>query len=138
MTKVSIIDIDLGALDKIISENVAELHGEAQAVLDRAIEERKAIEKVKTQRAASKLQLENKLNEVMTKAYEVLQVAGEMGVAVEDVMNIVSPHVATPSAFTLRMKRILREDGNKYAMRRKMKDSVAHYIFESFNLQDGD
>lgn len=135
MTKVSIIDIDLGEIDKIISEDVAELHGEAKEKLETAIEERKKVEKVRIQREQAKADEASAINNAMDAAYEKLVGAGANGVPSEDILSIVQPAIANASAFTLRMKKRLREEGNPYAIRRKQIKKVPHYIFEPFNEQ---
>lgn len=136
MTNVSIIEIDLGEINKIISEDVAELHGKAAEKLNAVIEERKKVEKVRIQREQQKEQETNAINEAMGTAYTKLVEAGESGVPADDILKLVQPIIANASAFTLRMKTILRERNNPYAIKRKKIKKIPHYIFEPFNTTE--
>jgi hypothetical protein len=53
-------------------------------------------------------------------------------------MDIVNEHVPNSSAFTLRMKKILRDQGNPYALERKKRKGNPHYIFSPFNQENED
>lgn len=134
MTKVSIIDVTLDArVEDIISENVVSLTGRARQELDTAIEERKKVEAVKSQRQQAKKEATDKVSAAMDAAYEQLEQAGEEGIPVDDIMVIVEGAVPNTSAFTLRMKKVLKEKGNPYRITRKKKNKKPIYIFESFN-----
>jgi len=136
MTKVSIIDVTLGARVKdIISENVVTLTGRARQELDTAIEERKKVEEVKTQREQAKKDATDKVSTLMEAAYEKLEQAGEKGVIVDTIMEIVGEAVPNTSAFTLRMKKILNGKGDPYRIVRKKRDGKPTYFFESFNAE---
>ena len=58
------------------------------------------------------------------------------GVPVDDIMVIVEGSVPNTSAFTLRMKKVLKEKGNPYRITRKKKNKKPIYVFESFNSTD--
>ena len=134
MTKVSIIDVVIGSrVDDIISENVVILTGKARQELDTAIEERKQVEKVKNQRVEAKKTVDDKVNAVMSTAYQQLEAAGEQGIIVDEIMEIVGESVPNTSAFTLRMKKILKNNGNLYRITRKKHNGKAVYTFEPFN-----
>ena len=51
-------------------------------------------------------------------------------------MDIVGEHVPTTSAFTLRMKKILRDNGNLYSLERKKFKGNQHYVFSPFNQEN--
>lgn len=133
MTKVSIIEIDLGEIDKIIAQDVAELRGEAKGKLEAAIKQRKAINEIKEKRQQQKNQQDNKLKEIMDSAYDRIKESGNEGVPTKEIMELVSPTIKTASAFTTRMKTMLKNEGNKYIIKRKTKNKEPYYIFESFN-----
>lgn len=134
MTKVSIIDVTLGSrVDDIISENVVTLTGKARQELDTAIDERKKVEKVKNDRADAKKTASDKVNTAMTVAYDLLVAAGDDGVIVDDIMDAVKEVVPNTSAFTLRMKKVLKGKGNPFRITRKKRNKMAVYTFEPFN-----
>jgi|10_taG_2_1085330.scaffolds.fasta_scaffold00305_36 hypothetical protein len=133
-TKVSIIDVTLGArVEDIISENVVSLTGKARQELDTAIEERKKVDEVKNKRAAAKKESDDKVTNAMGQVYELLEKAGEDGVIVDDIMAIIQEFVPNTSAFTLRMKKILKDKGHPFRIARKKRNKKAVYTFEPFN-----
>lgn len=139
MAKVSIIEIDLGAdIDEIISENVEELTGQAKQELDQAIELAKQRDALREQKANDKKKADDAVTTVMEMAYQRLIDAGADGVLCSDIMDVVNEHVPNSSAFSLRMKKILRDQGNLYALSRKKRKGNPHYIFSPFNEEDND
>jgi hypothetical protein len=134
MTKVSIIDVTLGIkVDDIISENVISLTGKARQELDTAIEERKKVTEVKNQRDAKKKAANDRIDQVMKLAYGKLETAGENGVPIDQILEIIKDCVPNTSAFTLRMRKILKDRGNPYRIIRKTRNKQPFYIFEPFN-----
>jgi len=136
MTKVSIIEVDLGLrISDIIKDDVIALTGAAQVQLTEAIAERKQIEKVKIERSNAKKKASDKIVNALTKAYEALEEAAKNGdgVTVETIMEIIDGAVPNTSAFTLRMKKFLKDKDNPYMITRKKISKVAHYFFEAFN-----
>jgi hypothetical protein len=137
MAKVSIIEVNLGAdVDEIISENVTELTGQAQQELDQALDLAKQRDALREQKANDKKKAGDAVTTVMTTAYQRLVDAGEDGVLCSDIMDIVVEQVPNSSAFTLRMKKILRDQENPYALLRKKRKGNPHYIFQPFNKED--
>lgn len=132
-TKISIIEIDLGEINKIISDDIATISGEARKKLESSIQERKAIENIKTKRAEQKEQASTKLNNALTSAYNKLVFAGKNGIPANDLLEEIKGEITTAPAFTLRMKTMLRENGNQYRIIRKNIDKIPHYILEPFN-----
>ena len=136
-TKVSIIEVDLGAdINDIISEGVEELTGAAKQELDQAIELAKQRDELRNQKEADKKKVDDAVTTVMDSAYQRLTDAGAEGVLCSDIMDIVNEHVPNSSAFTLRMKKILRDKENPYALERKKRKGNPHYIFSPFNKED--
>lgn len=134
MTKVSIIDVNLGMkVEDIISENVVTLTGKARQELDTAIEERKQVERVKNEKAEAKKTEDDQISTAMQEAYDKIVECGDDGLPVDDVMAIVGHVIPNTSAFTLRMKKILRDAGNPYQVSRKKRNKKPVYIFEPFN-----
>jgi len=132
--KTTIIEIDLGTdIDNIISENVEELTGQAKADLDIAIETAKDRDKLKERKTSDKKVSDNATTEVMTAAYDILAAAGEKGILCSEIMKIVSERIPNTSAFSLRMKKVLRTKENPFALSRKKVNGNPHYIFTIYN-----
>jgi hypothetical protein len=133
MTDVTIIPIDLGDINALIAEDVAELTGKAAETLENAISTQKALQAVRDKKQQEKAAEETALTTLMDAIYQKLVDAGESGALVNDIISQVTPIIATPSAFSLRMKHVLKTKGNPYAMVRKQRKGVAYYIFIPFN-----
>ena len=139
MTKVSIIAVDLGFnVDELINRDISELSADAKSILDVAIADKKKILETKQRLDAKKTQQDAKINRVMTEAYAKLESAGSSGVPVDDILVDVLGTIPNSSAFTLRMKTMLREKGNKWAIIRKKINKVACYCFIPFNTEKED
>lgn len=134
-TNISIIEVSLGEIDKIISEDVAELSGNARENLDKAIRERKIVEKIRVEREQQKEQASTELNNILTAAYDKLVSAYPNGVPADELLRDVKSVITTASAFTLRMKSMLKDKGNPYIIQRKTVNKTPHYFFEPFNEQ---
>ena len=136
MTKVSIIAVDLGFdVDELINRDISELSADAKLMLDVAIADKKKILETKQRLDAKKNQQEAEINRVMTDAYTKLENAGSNGVPVDDLLVDVIGTIPNSSAFTLRMKTMLRDNGNKWAIIRKKINKVACYCFIPFNTE---
>jgi len=136
MTKVSIIEVDLGFnVNELINRDILELSADTKQKLDTAIAEKKQILETKQKLDAKKLQQENEISKIMAEAYNKLESAGDNGVPVDDILAATMPTIPNGSAFTLRMKTILRENGNKWAMIRKKVNRIPCYCFILFNSE---
>lgn len=134
MTKVFIIDLDLGAtVDNIINDEVQTITGESRRILDNALEHQKVLQEARNRRDTAKKTATDTLTKVMSEAYNQLVEAGEEGIPVETLISNASPTVPNSSAFTLRMKNILKEKGNPFRLVRKQRKKIPTYIFEPFN-----
>ncbi len=134
MTKVSIIEVDLGAdIDTIIEEDVKELTGAAKQELDTAIDLAKQRDALRDKKSSAKQHVVDAIVGVMAEAYEKLEQAGADGILCSDIMGIVGEHVPNSSAFSLRMKKVLREKGNPYLLGRKKVQGNPRYMFSPFN-----
>jgi len=134
MTKITIIDVDLGtSVDDIIANSVAELTGSAKAELDQAINIARETQRVKIERDKAAQEANTKLTTAMNKAYDTLVSAGETGLPVSSIMAIVSDVITSASAFTLRMKNMLAEKGNPYIISRVKQHGTPHYVFLPYN-----
>lgn len=131
-TNIVIIDVQLGGIDDIISRSVAELHGEANERLERAIEEKKRVQQLRDKREVDADLAAAAVDRVMQEAYNKLVEAGQNGVPCNDIMDLVRTVVTTTSAFTLRMKTILRKENNKYILKRQQIKKIPHYVFQQF------
>jgi len=137
MTKVSIIEIDLGFnISDLINEDVVGLVGEAQKELETAIAVAKKAAALKDQKKQEVKAADDKVNNVMMEAYKALEEAGEQGVSIDNIGVIVLTAIPNISAFTLRMKKILRDKGNPYAIVRKRIGGEPCYVFIPFNKSD--
>ncbi len=134
-TKVVIIDVDLGvSVADIIKENVTELTTQTKTDLTTAIETAKAVQRVKLEREQKINTITQQLSAAMDDAYNQLVTASTTGLPVTTIMALVSPHVPNSSAFTTRMKHILSQKGNPYALGRIKHLGVPHYRFTPYNL----
>lgn len=139
MTKVSIIEIDLGInIADLINEDVVGLVGEAQKELETAIAVAKKVAALKEQKQQESDAANTKITTVMNTAYDALREAGEHGVPIEQIGTIIEGAIPNISAFTLRMKKILRDKGNPYAITRKRINGKPSYIFIPYNLDHQD
>jgi len=134
MAKVSIIEVDLGfSVSDLINEDVAGLVGEAQKELETAISTAKKANALREQKEREAQESVDKISAVMATAYDNIKTAGEEGVPADQIMAVIDGAIPNISAFTLRMKKILRDNGNEYAIIKKKKGGVPHYIFIPFN-----
>ena len=134
MAQVSIIEVDLGFnISDLINEDVAGLVGEAQQELETAIAVAKKTNELKERKQQEAKESADKTNSVMMKAYDAIKESGEQGVPADKITTIIEGIIPNISAFTLRMKKILRDDGNEYAIIKKKIDGKQHYIFIPFN-----
>lgn len=130
MSKICIIDVDLGLnVDEVIKEHLAEMSDEAKKQLDSAIAVATKTKELKEEKQNKKKKEDEELTGVMDKAYDKLEGAGHDGVLVEDIMRIVEGPVPNSSAFTLRMKKIMREKDSPYVLKRKKVNGKPRYIF---------
>ena len=135
MTKVAIIEVDLGTnIDTIISEDVQELIGAAKKELDDAIDLAKQRDTLREKKSTEKQQASDALTGVMITAFGRLADAGTEGVLCSDIIAIVNEHVPNSSAFSLRMRKILKDQGSPYILERKKRKGNNHYIFSKYNL----
>jgi hypothetical protein len=135
-TKVTIIDVDLGAnVEDIIADDIRDLTGAARVELDQAIEIAKASQRLKQERSEATKAAANKLTSVMDQAYDALVAADAIGIAVTNIMGLVAGAVPNSSAFTLRMKHILAAKGNPFILERIKHNGTPHYRFMPYNQQ---
>ena len=136
MAQISIIEIDLGiTISDLINEDVAGLVGEAQQELETAIAVAKKVAALKEQKQREAQESTDKTTNTMMNAYKLLEQAGNKGVPVDDILSTVSGVIPSASAFTLRLKKILKDEGNKYALIKQKLDGKQYYIFLPFNLE---
>jgi len=139
MAKVSIIEIDLGlSITDLINEDVEGLVGEAQQELETAIAVAKKTAELKEKRAQEAQASTDKITTTMAEAYDTIKEAGEQGVPVDKIKTIIDNIVPSMSAFTLRMKKVLRDNGNEYAITKKKIKGEQRYLFMPFNKTPDD
>lgn len=126
-TKVTIFDVNLGNIEKMIENNIKELHGESKKRLDEAVEERKKLKELKQRKIDQQELSKRKIQKAIIESFELMQ-RNPDGVSSDDIMEIVKPYISTKSAFTTRMKSKLRQDGNQYRLDKKTKNKIMHYI----------
>ena len=136
-TKVSIIEIDLGeSIDKIISEDIAELTQEAKQELDNVIEISRKVHELKKQKEQKKKDTINQMESLLNSIYNELIESDKSGVPANKIVEKIKPHIKTASAFTIRMKTYLRNRGNDYIIKRVNIEKVPHYILIPYNIED--
>jgi len=134
MTKLSIIEIDLGInINDVIQENVEAVTGEAKKQLDAAISVAKQKDELIKKQKLEKQSTNDITEKVMSDAFDALVKAGEEGCLCSDMLDIVQGHIPNASAFSLRMKKILRDKDNPYTLKRYKKQGNPRYKFESYN-----
>tara|TARA_R110000751_G_scaffold72476_1_gene146979 strand:+ start:702 stop:1124 length:423 start_codon:yes stop_codon:yes gene_type:complete len=137
MTKLSIIDIELGIdINSIIQENVEAITGDAKKQLDAAITVAKEKEKIVKNKKLTRQKIDDGIIDTMMEAYAKLETAGDEGCKVSDVLDLVKGKIANGSAFSLRMKKLLRVKDNPYALARRKNVNGARYYFEPYNRMD--
>lgn len=133
MTNVCIIDIDLGDIDKIVEEEMAELRGESKQKLEQAIQQRVMLENIRQEREKAKKEQTTKYDQMILNTYENLLKSSNRGIIQDQLLSSVQPDIKTISALTLRLKTYLREQGNKYVLGKKKISNQVYYYLESFN-----
>lgn len=135
-TKITIIPVNLGYdVQDLIAEGVEELTGQAKRDLETAIEVSKERDALKARQNAEKSQAVDSISLLMGQAYDKIEQAKDRGVHCNDVLGLVSEVIPNSSAFTLRMKKLLRDRGNPFALSRVKINGEPHYIFIPFNQQ---
>ena len=133
-SKITVIPIDLGYnVQDLINEGVEELTGEAKKELETAIAVAKERDAIREKQNTEKNEAQDAITAVMEQVYERIANAGENGVLCSDIINSVSDHIPNSSAFTLRMKKLLKDKGNPYFIARKKIQGNPHYIFTAYN-----
>jgi tyrosine-protein phosphatase YwqE len=135
-TNITIIEIDLGNIEKVIADNIAEISGAARSKLEKSIQDKKELQNSKTAKQLEKRSGDDKITNTMQQAYNKILESGSTGVLASEVFDIVKEVISTQSAFTLRMKKKLQAEGNKYRIVKKTVDKSNYYLLEPFNLQD--
>lgn len=137
MTEVTIIEIDLGVdVDDIITKNIEALTEKSKKDLDLAIQIAKDKEKVRERLKSEKESSNDALGMAMEFVYNKLVDSIPNGVPCEEVMEILKDNVVNQTAFTIRMKKVLRDRGNPYFLSRKKISGIQHYIFTEFNGEE--
>ena len=112
MSKVTIIDVDLGVnIDDIITSDINTLSMETQKILDDNIDVNVAASEL------SKSKKIDKADEAVNVIYDKLvEIIGGTGLMSDDIMRIADGNISNISAFTLRMRAKLRNEGHKYIL----------------------
>jgi hypothetical protein len=136
MAKVSIIEINLGDINKIVADNVAELHGDAKSKLEEIIQQKKSALKEAEQKQQKKIDEANLINTTLAQVYERLLNAGADGIAAGIIEDMIKEAIDNMVSFTARMKTFLKNRQNDYALKKKKRKSIYYYSLEKFNIED--
>lgn len=137
MTEVTIIEVDLGIeIDDIIAKNAEALSDKSKKDLDLAIQMAKDKDRLRERLKTEKENANNALSMGMEFIYNKLVDSMPNGVPCEEIMETLKDSVANQTAFTIRMKKILRDRGNPYFLSRKKISGVQHYVFAEFNGEE--
>ena len=137
MTKVTIIEIDLGInIEDIISENIEALTERSKKDLDIAIDLAKQRDKLRERQKLEKSNANDAMGMAMEFVYNKLVDALRNGVPCDEIMDNIKDHVQSPTAFSIRMKKILRDKGNPYSLSRKKVNGIMCYLFTEFNKEE--
>lgn len=131
-SKVLIIDIDLGIdIDRVIAEDVAELTGNSKVILEKAIDGQRHLQQLKQRRLDEKLADEKASREALQTGYDLLLTAGPDGVSATKLADAIAPNIPTLSAFTLKLKTYLKNQGNHHTVVRTGSGNRAKYMLVS-------
>jgi hypothetical protein len=134
---VTVIDVNLGvSVSDIIASQSKELSQETTQAVEAALESAKMVQDLKNQKTKEKNDQDEKVTTVMQKAYDRLKEAGEEGVPVVEIAEIINGVIATMPAFTNRMKTILAAEGNLYRIERSKGSNAPRYLLIPHNLPE--
>lgn len=139
MAKMTIVDVDLGQdIADIISDDVEEMTGQLQQVIDEAIEEKRTVETERIKKAAAKTEKSKQILEALDAVYTALLEASgrdEM-VGLTSMMSLVHPVITNSSALILQLKSYIRKHkGNEYVLTRRTRDKKPVYLLVPFNAE---
>ncbi len=135
-TKITVVDIDLGiSVDDIISGHVTELTEQSRQELDKTIELAKIVQEQKKARETQAKTQQEQFETGFAAICDLLLKAAD-GLTFQEIIDKTGLKVATQSAFTLRFKRYLAINGNKYALIRNKVAGAVRYTLKPFNLDD--
>lgn len=133
-TKICIIDVDIGInIDEMISEDIIQLTGNSRNQLDGAIETAKEVQRVKTEKDQASKNATDKTDKTLQSIYSKLLDSKNDGISANDVAVEISGVITTMSAFTLKMKKFLSDNGNKFILEKKKIDGTVKYILTPYN-----
>ena len=139
MAKMTIIDVDLGQdINTIISDDVEEMTGQLQQVIDEAIEEKRTVETERTRKAEEKVQKSQQILNTLEKIYQALLVASEQDsvIDVDRLTKMASPIITNTSALVLQLKSYIRKHkGNEYVLTRRVRNKKPVYLLVPFNAE---
>jgi hypothetical protein len=128
MARINVISVDLGdPIEKIIAEDVRQLSAETLENIKSAANE-KARGPIRTDPETLATQA----------AYNILLAAFPTGESVEisKLLEASSPAVTNPSSLMMRMKGLLRQNGNEYVLRKSTHDRKPVYRLAPYNLEE--
>ena len=138
MTRVVVINVDIGDVDEIISKKVEEISGESKKILSEAILMQKRIQEEKEKKTAEKKQTTDKAKEIMDQIHDKLEAAIPEGIPVDEIMGMAKDIISTVSAMTMRIKTMLRHREHKYRLIKKKVHRIDRYYFEPFSIEENE
>lgn len=132
--KTVIIDVDLDiSVDAIIADEIKSLTAESATELDNAIEITKLTQKIKADRDRAVQDASDKIVAAIKTTYDAMVAAGDNGLPASSFMKDIEDAIPNISAFTIRMKKFLSDNGSEYFLDKKKVHGTPHYILVPFN-----
>jgi len=139
MAKMTIVEVDLGQdINTIISDDVEEMTGQLQQVIDDAIEEKRTVETERTKKAEEKVQKSRQILDTLEKLYQALLAAStqDSPIEVDRLIEMAAPVITNTSALVLQLKSYIRKHkGNEYVLTRMVKNKKPVYLLAPFNAE---
>ena len=128
---VVIIPLDLsGYVNDVLTHEISTLTTGNMEQLNALKTTSEAVAKVRDMKFLQKRAVVDNLQSLLNKIENLLIEAGDIGLSFEYIMGLIQPTITTTSAFTLRMKKYLREKGNDYVIERYRNN----YMLKPYNL----
>lgn len=136
MAKISIIDVDLGtSVDEIINGKITQLTSKNMEELDNAVEQSKRVQVLLDKQQLQKIAKKNKDEETTKLLQDIATRLIQAPIIASEIHNMISNHIVNMSAFTTRMKTLLRNDGNKYVLKKYTEHGCQYYTLTPCNLE---
>lgn len=137
MTKITIIDIDLGeSIEDIINDDVKKLTEDNQKDIDKAIAASKESQKAKQQKANNSKLQEQKYTIVLAQVYDLMvdNRNRNLTTSIDKMLEITNGVIDSPTSLAMRLKSYIKEHhDNEYVMTKCKRGGKTHYDLAPYN-----